>query len=69
MKLHKNKYGKELRFMFGKTIYIFNTSGAIGDETTNEDLWKNGWRIGFTSISRFIKIFGIYLFKATYENH
>lgn len=67
MKKHTNKYGSELRIQFGRTIYILNLNGAIGVETTNEDLWNAGWRIGFSRISRFIKPLGIYLFKATYE--
>jgi hypothetical protein len=69
IKIFTNKYGKELRITLGKIIYIFNLSGAIGVGTTNEDLWNNGWRIGFTRLSRFIKLFGIYLLKATYETY
>lgn len=65
MKIHTNKYGRELRVYLGKTIYLINMNGAIGYATTNEDLWDRGWRIGFTSISRFISPLGIYLFKAT----
>lgn len=65
IEIHTNKYGKELRLYIGTTVYIVNLNGAIGVETTNEDLWNRGYRIGFTKISRFIKPLGIYLFKAT----
>lgn len=64
---YKNEFGWELRFRFGNTIYILNLNGAIGDETSNQDLWRSGWRIGFTKISRFISPFGIYILKATYD--
>lgn len=63
----KNTAQKEYRLRIGSTIYLVNFHGAIGVETTNEDLWNAGWRIGFTRISRYLKPFGIYLFKATYE--
>lgn len=64
----RNAYGRELRIGWGNTLYLINLQGAIGEETTNEDLWNNGWRIGFTRISRYLKPFGIYLFLATRED-
>jgi hypothetical protein len=64
MKLINNKYGKEVRVGFGNTIFLIN-GGAIGVETTNEDLWNSGWRIGFTPVSFLLKKIGIYLFMAT----
>ena len=54
MKYIKTKYGNELRIGWGNTLYLLNLRGAIGEETSNEDLWNSGWRIGFTKISRFL---------------
>ena len=67
IKLYKNKYGRELRIGTTNTLYLINTNGCIGDETTNEDLWKSGYRIGFTRISRFFRKVGIFIFLATKE--
>ena len=68
MKYIKTKYGNELRIGWGNTLYLLNLRGAIGEETSNEDLWNSGWRIGFTKISRFLTWTGIYLFVATKED-
>lgn len=67
-KIHRNKHGKELRVILNaRTLLIISTRGMIGEESSNEDLWFDGWRIGFTPISRFIRKIGFYLFIATKE--
>lgn len=66
MEIHKSKYGSELRINLNKkAVLILNTHGQIGVETSNEDLWNSGWRLGFTPISRFFRVIGLYIFIAT----
>lgn len=66
--IHGKKYGKELRIILNaRTLLILSTRGTFGEQSSNEDLWFDGWRIGFTPISRFIRKIGFYLFIATKE--
>ncbi len=65
MNIIKNQYGWEIRIGSSRTIYIINFHGSIGDETSNQDLWQAGYRIGFTRVSRYLKKLGVYLFIAT----
>lgn len=65
MKIVYSQFGTELRIGSSGTIYIVNLHGSIGDETSNQDLWQAGYRIGFTRFSRYLKMLGVYLFVAT----